>query len=74
MLGARAQCYCIVTQARATPQMAVQSPQPEGTEQSGHMALLLVACVVSTKRRSSRLALHPDLYTVAHAMDLTRGS
>ncbi len=31
MLDARAQRYRDITQARATPQMAAQSPQPEGT-------------------------------------------
>jgi len=60
MLGAKAQRYLDITQARATPQMAAQSPQPEGTEQSVHMALLFVGCLAFTKRRSSRLALHPD--------------
>ena len=60
MLGARAQRYRVVTQARATPQLAAQSPQPKGTKQSGHMALLFVADLASTKRRSSRLALRPD--------------
>ncbi|MGH8715605.1 MAG: hypothetical protein ACREUI_02555, partial [Burkholderiales bacterium] len=49
-----------ITQARATPQMAAQSPQPKGTGQSGPMDLLFVACLASTKRRFSRLALRPD--------------
>jgi len=60
MLVAKAQRYCVVTQARATPQMAVHSPQPEGTGQSGRMALSFVACLASTKRRSLLLALHLD--------------
>ena len=39
-----------------------------------HMALLFVAGLASTKRRSSRLALHPDCNSVATAWDLIRGS
>ena len=37
-------------------------------------ALLFVAGLASTKRRSSRLALHPDCNPVATAWDLIRGS
>ena len=74
MLGARAQRYRDITQARATTQMAIQSPQPawDGAIRTHGFVVRRLFGLNQTVLLTPRPA--SGLHAVAHVRDLIRGS